>query len=70
MCKKSYIKNNSKIIEEFTKATYNGEQWVKEHTAREIAEKIQEFFPDTTIDSLENSVQKYKDIDAGEILLF
>ena len=28
------------------------------------AEKIQEFFPDTTIDSLENSVQKYKDIDA------
>ena len=62
--KKSYIKNNSKIIEEFTKATYNGEQWVKEHTAREIAEKIQEFFPDTTLASLENSVQKYKDIDA------
>ena len=62
--KKSYIKNNSKTIEEFTKATYKGEQWVKEHTAREIAEKIQEFFPDTTLDSLQNSVQKYKDIDA------
>ena len=56
--KKSYIKNNSKIIEEFTRATYKGEQWVKEHTAREIAEKIQEFFPDTTLDSLQNSVQK------------
>lgn len=51
-------------MKEFTKATYNGEQWVKEHTAREIAEKIQEFFPDTTLASLENSVQKYKDIDA------
>ena len=62
--KKSYIKNNSKTIEEFTKATYKGEQWVKEHTAREIAEKIQGFFPDTTLDSLQNSVQKYKDIDA------
>lgn len=62
--KKSYIKNNSKIIEEFTRATYKGEQWVKEHTAREVAEKIQEFFPDTTLDSLTNSVQKYKDIDA------
>ena len=35
---KSYIKNNSKIIEEFTKATYKGEQLVKEHTSREIAE--------------------------------
>ena len=62
--KKSYIKNNSKIIEEFTRATYKGEQWVKEHTAKEIAEKIQEFFPDTTVESLTNSVQKYKDIDA------
>jgi len=62
--KKSYIENNADIIEGFTRAIYKGEQWVKESTAREIAEKIQEFFPDTTIESLENSVQKYKDIDA------
>ena len=62
--KKSYIKNNSKIIEEFTRAIYKGEQWDKSHTSREIAEKIKVFFPDTTIESLENSVQKYKDIDA------
>ena len=61
---KSYIEENSDIIEGFTRAVYKGEQWVKNHTAREIAEKIQEFFPDTTLDSLENSVQKYKDIDA------
>ena len=62
--KKSYIEENSEIIEGFTRAIYKGEQWVKEHTAREVAEKIQEYFPDTTVDSLENSVQKYKDIDA------
>ena len=62
--KKSYIAENSTIIEGFTRAIYKGEQWVKEHTAREVAEKIQEFFPDTTIESLETSVQKYKDIDA------
>ena len=62
--KKSYIQTNSEIIEGFTRAIYKGEQWVKEHTALEVAEKIQEFFPDTTIESLENSVQKYKDIDA------
>ncbi len=62
--KKSYIAENEQIIEGFTRAIYRGEQWVKEHTAREIAEKIQEYFPDTTIDSLETSVQKYKDIDA------
>ena len=62
--KKSYIANNKDIIEGFTKAIYKGEQWVKEHTATEIAKAIQEFFPDTTVESLENSVQKYKDIDA------
>lgn len=62
--KKSYIANNKDIIESFTKAIYKGEQWVKEHTASDIARTIQEFFPDTTVESLENSVQKYKDIDA------
>ena len=62
--KKSYIEANPTIIEGFTRAIYKGELWVKEHTAREIAEKIVEFFPDTTIESLETSVQKYKNIDA------
>lgn len=62
--KKSYIAENPEIIEGFTRAVYNGEQWVKEHTAEEIAKAIVEFFPDTTIESLATSVQKYKDIDA------
>ena len=62
--KKSYIANNQDIIEGFTRAVYKGEQWVKEHSAKEIAEKIQSFFPDTSLNSLETSVQKYKDIDA------
>ena len=62
--KKSYIANNEDIVEGFTKAVYRGEQWVKEHSAKEVAEIIQDFFPDTTVESLENSVQKYKDIDA------
>ena len=62
--KKSYIENNPDIIEGFTRAIYRGEQWVKEHTAREIAEKVVEFFPDTTATSLETAVKKYKDIDA------
>lgn len=47
--KKSYITDNSDIIEKFTRAVYKGEQWVKEHSSLEIAEKIQEFFPDTLL---------------------
>ncbi len=62
--KKSYIANNQDIIEKFTRAIYKGEQWTKNHTSREVAEKIQQFFPDTTLESLETSIQKYRDIDA------
>ena len=48
--KKSYIAENKDTIEKFTKAIYEGEQWVKEHSATEIAAAVQEFFPDTTIE--------------------
>lgn len=62
--KKSYIQENEQTIQNFTNAIYKGQQWVKEHSAREIAEAIQEFFPDTDINLLEIAIQSYKDIDA------
>ena len=62
--KKSYIEANSDVIEGFTRAIYKGQQWVKEHSTKEIAETIQEYFPSTSVESLEKSVQSYKDIDA------
>jgi len=62
--KKSYIENNEDLIQGFTNAVYKGEVWVKEHSAREIAESIQDFFPDTDLAALEKSIQSYKDIDA------
>ena len=65
--KKSYIQNNSNIIESFTNAVYKGQIWVKEHTAREIAEKIVSFFPDTEVADLETSIQSYKDINAWSL---
>ena len=48
--KKSYIENNEKTIQNFTNAIYKGQKWVKEHTAKEIAEAT--------------AIQSYKDIDA------
>ncbi len=62
--KKSYIEKNSEVIEGFTRAIYKGQKWVKEHSAREIAEVIQGYFPSTSVESLEQSVQSYKNIDA------
>ena len=62
--KKSYIENNKDIIQGFTDAVYEGQKWVKEHTAEEVAKVIQNFFPDTDLEMLANSVQSYKNIDA------
>ena len=62
--KKSYIENNQETIQKFTNSIYRGQQWVKEHSAKEIAEVIQDFFPDTDIELLTTAIQTYKDIDA------
>ena len=62
--KKSYIENNENIIQNFTNAIYKGQKWVKEHTSKEIAERIESFFPDTDIELLTSAIQRYKDIDA------
>ena len=62
--KKSYISKNEKTIEDFTKAIYQGQQWVKSHSSKEIAEVIQNFFPGTDVEMLATAIQSYKDIDA------
>lgn len=62
--KKSYIEQNTDTIQKFTNAIYRGQIWVKEHTAKEIAEVIQGYFPDTDIELLANVIQSYINIDA------
>lgn len=62
--KKSYIEKNSNIVQKFTSAIYKGEQYVKTHTAGEVAELIQDFFPDTDLNILESAVQSYSSINA------
>ena len=62
--KKSYIVKNEELIQNFTDAIYKGQKWTQEHSAKEIAELIKDFFPSTDVKMLENSIQRYKDIDA------
>ena len=62
--KKSYIAKNEKLIQDFTDAIYKGQKWTEEHSAKEIAELIKDFFPSTDVKMLESSIQRYKDIDA------
>jgi len=62
--KKSYIEENSDLIERFTRAIYKAQQWVQTHTPTEIAEAIVDFFPDTSVELLATNVQRYMDINA------
>lgn len=62
--KKSYIEANPDVIQGITNAIYQGEQWVKNHSAKEIAEAIKDFFLDNDIEMLTKAIQSYMDIDA------
>lgn len=61
---KSFIDENPELIQNFVDAIYEGQLWVENHTALEIAEVLLPSFPDSDIEVLETVVQRYKDIDA------
>lgn len=60
MAKESYINENKETVEKFTRAIYKAQQWVDTHSAKEIAQSIQTFFPDIDIDILETAVERYQ----------
>lgn len=62
--KKSYIEDNPEVIEGFTKAIQKGLDFVHTHSSEEVAEVIEDYFPDTDMDDLVSIVQRYKDIDS------
>ena len=59
--KNSYIKNNPKIIDKFIKATQKGLDYVNNSTPEQISQTILEFFPDTSLNDLTESVKRYQD---------
>ena len=62
--KKSYIEKNGNVIKGFTKAIQRGLDYVHDHSSKEIAEVIEDYFPDTKLSDLEDIIERYKDIDA------
>ncbi|MEG1049810.1 MAG: ABC transporter substrate-binding protein, partial [Oscillospiraceae bacterium] len=51
-------------LQKFTNAIYEGQRFVKSHSAAEIAKAIQPSFAETDIEIIEKVVQRYKDIGA------
>ncbi len=60
----SYIKEHGDIVQGFTNAVARGQKWVAEHSDKEVAEAIAEFFPDTSVEVLASVCARYKSIDA------
>ncbi|SEN01050.1 ABC transporter substrate-binding protein [Lihuaxuella thermophila] len=60
LAKKSLLKQNPDLIKRFTRAVYKGQKWVESHSAAEIADVIQEHFPDTDRSILVRVIERYK----------
>ncbi len=60
MARDSYMKENSQVIEKFTRAVFKAQIWVQEHSAKEIAEAIAPHFQDTDLAIIETVVERYK----------
>ncbi len=61
--RKSYIKNNSDIIERFTNAINKGIKYTLDNDAEVIAKEIINQFPDTSIKDLAQMIDRYKEYD-------
>ena len=62
--KKSFIESNPEIIEGFNKAIQKGLDYVHNNDAKNIAEVIIDYFPDTSLSDLETIISRYKSIDS------
>lgn len=60
MTKQSYINNQKDNVDAFTKAVYEAQQWVQEHSAAEIAESVSPYFDTVDRDIMVSSIERYK----------
>ena len=55
---------NPETVQGFVNAIARAQQWVAEHTDRQVAEAICDQFPDTDLDILERVCARHREIDA------
>ena len=61
---KSYIENNPKTIEKFTKAIQKGLDYTHSHSNEELAKLLVDYFPDASLNDIEIVIGRYRDIDS------
>ena len=58
--RKSFIENNKDTIKNFIKSINEALEYVRNNDSKVIAEVIKEEFPDTSVDDLASSIERYK----------
>lgn len=64
--KESFIKNNQDLIKKFTTALYNAIKYIKETDTQKVAKLLEKSFPSTSLQSIVDSLNSYKEIDAWQ----
>ena len=59
----SYMTAHPEVIQGFANAIARAQQWIVDHTDREVAEAIIDQFPDTDLDTLEAVTARHRQID-------
>ncbi|MCL1913631.1 MAG: ABC transporter substrate-binding protein [Eubacteriaceae bacterium] len=62
--RKLFINDNKELVSNFVAAIVKGQEYVQTHTGLEVAEAIQEHFPDTSVEAIAVIVDKYRSVDA------
>lgn len=66
MAQKSYVEENTDVIQKFTNAIYKAQVWVDTHSSYEVATSIHPFFSETDIELLTSACKRYQEVDAWD----
>ena len=61
--RKSYLEANPNTIKRFDQAIQKGLDYVHNHNSKEIANRIKNQFPDTSLSDIESAIERYKNND-------
>ena len=64
MTKKTYLEKNNERVEKFTRALYKAIKYIKTEKVETVAKCLVEQFPSTALQSIVDSLETYKKIDA------
>ncbi|WP_175559299.1 ABC transporter substrate-binding protein [Sediminibacillus albus] len=60
MAKQSFLEEHEASAKKFTRAIYQAQQFIQQHSSEEIAEIVAPYFEDTDLQLLASSIERYK----------